>query len=153
VLAAELLHLWTNPDNAHGSIDSSNKVVTTISRDFESGGYMLSHSDTVFVSRMPLRNISMGGGGRRAVGQGGAGRHVPLGQGMASGQGSLGGAGVVKQGGVDDGMQGRCLHVATGQDAATKVGQEVLPARASSWLEAIWAISLTAAITFPLDPE
>lgn len=95
----------------------------------------------------------MGGGGRRAVGQGaGAGRHVPLGQGMASGQGSLGGAGVVKQGGVDDGgMQGRCLHVTTGQ-GATKVGHEVLPARASSWLEAIWAISLTAAMTFPLDP-
>jgi hypothetical protein len=57
----------------------------------------------------------------------------------------------VKQGGVDDGMQGRCLHVATGQ-GATKVGQEVLPARASSCLLAIWAISLTAAIMFPLDP-
>jgi hypothetical protein len=76
LLAAELLHLlWTNPANAHGSIDSSNKVVTTISRDFESGGYMLSHSKTVFVSNMPLRNISMGVGGRRAVGQG-AGAHT-----------------------------------------------------------------------------
>jgi hypothetical protein len=113
---------------------------------------MLSHSATVFVSRMPLRSISTGGGGRRAVGQGaGAGRHVPLGQGMASGQGSFfGEAGVEKQGGVDDGMQGRCLHVTTGQ-GATKVGQEVLPARALSCLLGIWAISLTAAMMFPLD--
>ncbi len=112
---------------------------------------MLSHSETVFVSRMLLRNISMGGGGRR-VGQGGAGRHVPLGQGMASGQGSLLGAGVVKQGGVEDGMQGRSLHVTTGQ-GATEVGQlEVLAATASSCFEAIWAISLTAAMPFPLDP-
>lgn len=66
----------------------------------------------------------MGGGADRRVGHFGGTRHVPLGHGGASRQGSLLGAGVVKQEGVDEGTHGSSLQVMTGQGAT--VGQNCL---------------------------